>query len=240
MHGLADHGHAAEKDLKVFNDLGVLGVDLQFQRDDLHIRAHPHKTARRSIVDPIMNIKSRHIRILDAAAMDIGLIGNNERGGNRGRCQTAFFFMIANGVHDDRAFLWAHPQPAENPPCHQAAAQGVILAMDRVADIMQIARNISQLARPLIIIEPFEDIGRDVTDQSGVPLPMFCIAQCAQRFIGIADKGDYFGIAAYLFDGKCDRFLIAVVGGRLPLFAVTCLVGLFLQSTHHKILSTAF
>ena len=48
FNSLTHHRHAIKENLKVFNDLGIIRVDFQFESHDLLVAQRPHKAARRS------------------------------------------------------------------------------------------------------------------------------------------------------------------------------------------------
>ncbi len=76
----------------------------------------------------------------------------------------------------------------------------MVLAVNGVANVMQIPGYVSQLRNPRIVAKMFQHILGNIADQPRVPLPMFRVAQCFHRSIRRLQKGDDLGIAAQIFN----------------------------------------
>ena len=137
---------------------------------------HADKAACRSVVDPVVDVEGLHVRVLHTAAVDIGLVGDDECSGNRRRRRAPLLLMVADGVHDQRALFRRHAHARQYAPRHQTAAQRMIFTVNGVADVVQIAGDVGQLMRAPVVAQPLKDVLSNVADQPGMALSMFSVA----------------------------------------------------------------
>lgn len=133
---LFDHHHPIQKYLEIFDDWSVIGIDSEFKNDGFARSVDPDRAARRRVIDPVVDVEISERFRLHAAALDVGFVGDDKRGRYRSGGVSTFLFMVADGVDNEGALVAGHSQATQDIEGDEAAALGVILAVDEVADVV--------------------------------------------------------------------------------------------------------
>lgn len=199
---LAHHRHPVEEDFKVFDHMGKAGVNGQVEGNGFFGGGDEDFAAGGRIVHPVVDVKVLHRLVLHAAAVDVGFVGDDQRGRDFCRRVPSLLLMVADGVHDQGALVGRHSHARQDTPGNQAAAEGVVLAVEQVADVVEITGNVGQFLRAFGVIEFFEDGSGRLPDQCGVAFAMLGIAKREQGLVSLLNEGAHFFVAANVVDAN--------------------------------------
>ena len=136
-----------------------------------------------------MYVEIRAVRIPDAAAAHIRLVGQNQRCGDRIDRKCGGFVMVADGGDDSRDIFRIRAHLVKNPERHDRAALRVIDSVDNIADIMQVSRHARKLCLTFAVSEHPKDAAGAVRYLDDVGEAVFRIAKRDERFVRFQNVG---------------------------------------------------
>ena len=199
---LFHHDHPIQKDLEIFDHLREARIDGQFQTDNLARRVDKHLALGRGIVDAIVDVEILEGVGLNAAAVDVGFVGDIERGRDRRRGVAPLLFVVADSVGDDGSLVRRHPQARKHAQGDEAAALRVAFAVDYVADVVEIAGDGRQFGNAFGVIGFEQDGAGGFGDAGGMAGAVFGVAQNAQVSIRVVNENANFLISTHLFQSN--------------------------------------
>ena len=173
------------------------------------------------VIHTVMDIKGSRVPVSDAASSDVRFVREDQRRRQRVDRHAGSFVVIADGRDDGCHILGRAAQPRQNLEGHHRAALRVVDAVDQIADIVQIARNLGKLHRVRVIAKRLKNVTRRFRHVGHVGKAVFRITERNQRLVGLADVGTDRLIGRNFM--KCHSILlfpaaILQIGTALPLW----------------------
>ena len=187
---------------------GQLELDERMRLVDLQLRLCD------GVIHAVMDIERGNIRVADTAAADVGLVRQNERRRHRIDRHAGALVVIADGRRDECDLLRLEAHVVENAEGHDRAALAVIDAVDQIADVVEIARDLRQLHHPLRIAQRLQDIACLFRNSSHMRKAVLREAKGAQGSVGLRDIGMDRLVLADLFISHSSSPLASIITGK--------------------------
>ena len=155
-----------------------------------------------------MDVEFGSIPSPHAVSAYVGLVRQNQRGGNRIHRRSRLFVVVANRRDDNRDFLRIHAHAPQNRHRHDRATVRVVGAVDDVSDIVQITGDFRELCVTLRIAELQEYVLRGLRDLADVREAVLGEPEGDQRFVLFLDVGVYRLVRLYFFYSYHTQLLI--------------------------------
>ena len=176
-------------------DEGLALVDLQLGLGD-------------GIVHPVMDVEGALVLVADTAAAHVGLIRQNERGGHGAYGSAGALVVVADGGDDLRDLLGGQVHVVQDAEGHDGPALGVVDAVDQVADVVEIARDLGQLHLTGGIAQGLQDIAAVLRHEAHVGKAVLGKAQRDEGLVCLFNIGTDVGILLDLL--KRDLFGVLI------------------------------
>ena len=177
--------HAVHENFKIFDHRAHLRVDGKRQAD-LLLRQRD-LVLFDGVIHAVVNIKRRAGLLAHTVRAHVHFIRQNERRGHGVDREGGLFVVIADGGDDGGRLLRACTHLIEDTERHDRAGLRMVNAVDDVSDVVQPARDGSQLARAVVIAQRLQNGARLRRDKAHVGEAVLRKAQRGQRFVRLAD-----------------------------------------------------
>ena len=112
----------------------------------LFSRVHAQVGVLHGEVDAVVDVERERVLVLHARVVDVGLVGDDQRGADRADRRAELFLVVADGRdHHARSRRRACPISFSSVNAISAGGVAVAEAVDRVADVVQIAGDGGEL-----------------------------------------------------------------------------------------------
>ena len=139
--------HSLHEDFEVFQHGRDLRVDFQVQHQRFFVVAEMQVGVFHGVVDTVVDVESHKVCVAHTAAANVGLVGDDEGGGNGIHRLCRALVVVADGGDDGTDLIHRHLQPVQQTKRHDGAALGVVGAVDDVADVMEKSGDLAFLYR---------------------------------------------------------------------------------------------
>ena len=154
----------------------VGGVDLELRFGD-------------GVVDAVVDVEGRFVAVADAVAADVAFVREDQRGGKRADRHSAAFIVVADRGNDQAYLFRREIQVIQQPERHDRPRLTVVNAVNKVADVMEIAGNFYQLDHPLVVTERAQNVTGFFRHERDVRKTVFGKSQRRKRHIRLPDIG---------------------------------------------------
>ena len=126
-------------------------------------------------IHSVVNVRKADVRdvVFDAALMHVRLVGNDQCGRDIRYGLAVLLVVVADGHHDLRGAYGAHTHTRKDLIREDGARLRVIFAVDAVADVVQIARDLCQADALFVLSERAQKFARPLAYDPRVPAGMF-------------------------------------------------------------------
>ena len=136
-----------------------------------------------------MDVKGGRICVADTAAANVGLVGQDQGGGDSVHRNAGTLVVVADGGDDGGHLSGIASHVVENAPGHDCTRLGMILPVHKVTDIVEIPGDFRQLHGPLVVAHGLQNISGSLRHMHHMGEAVLRKAQGPQRFIGPDDVG---------------------------------------------------
>ena len=137
--------HPLQKDLKIIHDGAEFRVDGQGQGDGAPLRIQLQIRALGGIIDPVVDIEALVFFIAYPAAAHVGLVGQDEGGGDGVDREGGSVVVVADGGDHGGGLLRLHSHFVQDAEGHHSAGKGMVVAVDHIADVVHKPGDAGQL-----------------------------------------------------------------------------------------------
>ena len=187
--GPAAQEHPLEEDLKVVHDGAHLRVDGQGEGDGAAGHVQQHLRALHGVIHPVVDVESGHVLVADPAAAHIRFIGQDQGGGHGVHREGGGVIVVANGGDDCGHVGGLHPHLVQNAEGHGGAADGVVVAVDHVADVVHKGGDLGQLHLLGAVPQLSQDAGGHLGAFGHMGEGVLRKAQSGEGRVGLGDIG---------------------------------------------------
>ena len=144
IRGFSAQDHSVQEDLEIVHDSADGGVDAQGERDGGGLGIQKNFGVLYGVVDPVVDVEGGKVVVSDTAAADIGLIAENDGSSHGVDGECGGVIVMADGGDDGGNLFGGHSHAVQNAESHVGAAEGVVGAVDDIADVVHIGGDLGQ------------------------------------------------------------------------------------------------
>ena len=202
--GVAAHLHASQEDLEVLHDLADLGVDGQLEGDRAGIGVYPQEALFGGVVHAVVDVETDLPGLAHAAAMHVGLVGEDHRGRDRAHGHAVGLLVVRDGRQHLRE-VGARQLPLQRLVHEERAGLRVRVTREHVPDVVEVAGHAREVRVVLAEPEPVQHLIGDVRDEVRVAEAVLGEAQALHHAVGGGDEAGQLLVVLDLHEGDRRR-----------------------------------
>ena len=157
--------------------------ELQRELDLLLFDVHLDAALLHGEVHAVVDVERLDGRVLDAGLVHVALVGDDHGCGHIAHGRSRQDLVVSDRAEDGHELLGRHAHLVQDRKGHACADHGVVVAVDDVADVVQVPGDHAQLDLPLRHAEVLHDVAGDAADDADVPVAVLRIAHRAQELV---------------------------------------------------------
>ena len=156
-----------------------------------------------------MDVKGGHVLVPHPAAAHIGLVGQDQGGGDGVHRVGGGVVVVADGSDDGGHVGGLHPHLVQDAEGHGGPAEGVVVAVDHVADVVHVGGDPGQLHLFRGVAQLGQDAGGHLGALGHVGEGVLRKAQRRERGVRLGDVGADLRRTPHHLKGNIHRVLLS-------------------------------
>src|SRR6266496_670586 len=146
------HDHAVQEDLEVLHDVADVGIDRELEGGRSGTRVYAEERLFGRVVHPVVDVEVDLRGLSNAGAMDVRLVGQDDRGRDGADGFPALLLVVPDRRHDQRQVGGGHLL-LEDVVHQERADLAVVLARHHVAHVVEVARDAGEARHAFVEVQ---------------------------------------------------------------------------------------